>query len=407
MTQETKKTHKKNSQTFKTTEIISLLIIASIVGMAMGFLLFSKLNKKEEASEIVSNNVYLQSFIEEYKYIIDNYYDEVDEKEILNTALSSILSSLGDPYSTSLDTTSNYFNTTLKGSFEGIGVEIANDNDNRIIVVNVFDSSPAQKAGITAGDIIIKLNEEDTTNMETSVLVDKLKEEDGNFSITVLRDNKEIQVEVKREMVVIKSVLSKTFDDETKKIGYIYVSLFAENTDAQFKEELAKLEEDNIDALIIDLRNNTGGSLSTVTNIISLFLNKKHVIYQTQHKEEIVKTYSNGGEDKTYKIVFLANEYTASASEVMIAALSENLNAYIIGKKTYGKGTVQELLTTTTGYQYKFTTKKWLTPNGTWINDVGISPDLEVNLNDAYYSDPADEKDNQLQAALNYIRKEN
>ena len=171
------------------------------------------------------------------------------------------------------------------------------------------------------------------------------------------------------------------------------MSIFAANTYNQFKENLESLEKQGIDSLIVDLRDNSGGELNTATNIISLFMNKEKVIYQIEDKNgNVEKTYSKGKKDKTYPIVVLVNNNTASASEVLTAALKDNLNAKIVGEKTFGKGTVQTVMNTSTGEQYKLTTKKWLTPNGEWINEKGIEPDVEVKI--------SKDKDNQLDEAI-------
>ena len=160
------------------------------------------------------------------------------------------------------------------------------------------------------------------------------------------------------------------------------------------------MENDGIDGLIIDVRSNTGGHLTAVENILGLFLDSTHVIYQTEDKNGVVKTYSHGSVTKDYSIAVLTNESSASASEILAAAMSEEYGAILVGKHTYGKGTVQELKTLPDGQQYKFTTKKWLTPNGNWINEVGIDVDIDVDFNKDYYDNPIYENDKQLQAAI-------
>ena len=178
-------------------------------------------------------------------------------------------------------------------------------------------------------------------------------------------------------------------------IGYIQVGIFAENTYEQFKEQLLKLEKDNLDSLIIDLRGNSGGHLETVTNMTSLFLDSKKVIYQIQTKTKTEKIYSKGKNNKTYHIYILIDADSASASEVMASALSEQLDAKLVGENSYGKGTCQEVKYTSSGDQYKFTTKKWLTSKGIWIKGKGLKPDIEIKLSEAYIDNPTDENDNQ------------
>ena len=166
------------------------------------------------------------------------------------------------------------------------------------------------------------------------------------------------------------------------------------------------LEKQNIDSLIIDVRENTGGHLTTAVSLLSNFLDSKHVIYQIEKDNKTTKYYSKGKVQKKYPIVVLQNENSASASELLSAALKEEYGATIVGKTSFGKGTVQEVVSLSNGDTYKFTTKKWLTPKGNWIHKKGIAPDIEVNLSEKYQENPVEENDNQLQAAIDYLLKE-
>ena len=233
-----------------------------------------------------------------------------------------------------------------------------------------------------------------------------MKDTKKSFELEILRGEEKKTIKVTKSGVVIPSVESKIYEKNGKKIGYIYISIFANNTAKQFEKELSSLEKKKIDSLIIDVRDNTGGHLSAVTDIISLFLDSTHIMYQTEQDGKVQKFHSRGDDTKKYPIVFLANHYSASASEVLIGSLKDNLQAKVIGETTYGKGTVQEKITLSSGDQYKVTTKKWLTPNGTWVNDTkGIAPDIPVTLEEKYYTNPTDENDNQLQKALEELSK--
>ena len=239
--------------------------------------------------------------------------------------------------------------------------------------------------------------------MTTTDFIEYVKNiESATFNLNLKRGDENLVVSVSREEVVLNSVSSDIINKDNKKIGYIYISVFAMNTDSQFKTELKKLEKDNISSLIIDLRSNSGGHLTSVESMISLFLDKTNVIYQMQDKEKVTKYYSKGNITKKYPIVVLVDNGSASASEMMAAALKESYGATIVGKTTYGKGTVQELQDNI-DTQYKITTKKWLTPNGNWINEVGIVPDVEVDLDIKYFANPTKENDSQLQKALEVI----
>jgi len=391
---------------FKFSEIIILIIITLLIGFILGLSIFKVMHEKED-SNIASTDEYISKFVDNYNYIVDNYYGDLDKEKLIDEAIAGMINSVDDPYTSYIDgDNSNVFNTTLDGSFQGIGVEVANDSDNNIVVHGIISDSPAEKAGIKVGDIFKSINNQSVEDMSTKEFVSIIKTSDSsNFEIVVLRDGQEVKLNVERELVTIKSVVSEIFERDGKKIGYLYMSIFANNTYSQFKSKLLELEEKGIDSLIIDVRSNTGGHLTTVENILSLFLDSSHVIYQTEDKNGIVKSYSHGSVTKNYPIVILTNEASASASEILAAAMSEEYGAILVGKRTYGKGTVQELKTLSDGQQYKFTTKKWLTPKGNWIHEVGIAVDIDVDFNKDYYDNPVYENDQQLQTAIEALLK--
>lgn len=391
-----------NDKQFKLSEVIILIVVTLIIGMILGLSIFKVLCPEKNAKVGSSDDEYLSKFIENYNYIVDNYYGDLDKNKLIDSAISGMLDSIDDPYTTYIDeSSSNSFNTTLEGSFQGIGVEVVNDSDNNIVVYRVLDDSPASRAGIQSMDIIKSLNGESLSGISTSDFVSKVRNSNlSSFDLVLLRDNEDVNVKVDRDLVTIKSVTSEIIEREGKKIGYIYMSIFANNSYSQFKGELSSLEKSGIDSLIIDVRSNTGGHLTAVENILSLFLDSSHVIYQTEDKNGIIKSYSHGSVTKEYPIVILTNEASASASEILAAAMQEEYGAKIVGKHTFGKGTVQELKTLPDGEQYKFTTKKWLTPNGTWINGVGVATDIDVDFNKDYYDNPTHDNDKQLQAAI-------
>ncbi len=388
----------KKKNTFRSSEVISLIVITCIISMAMGFLLFASFNFKSN-SEIGSKE--LKSFIEEYNYITDNYYIDINEKEILNEALKAVVDKLGDPYSELIGADDqDYFNKILMGRYTGVGIGIYSNNSGKIIINEIIANSPAEEAGLKNGDIVLKYNDELLANKTSTELVSMIAVGNKNFSLTVLRNEKEVKFNLKKETITLESATSKTYEKNGKKIGYIEVSIFAQNTYEQFKDKLDELEKAGIDSLIIDLRDNSGGHLEVAKEIAGLFLDKTHVIYQTQNKTTTKKVYSSGKETKSYKIVILSNGNSASASEIVMAALQEEYGAIIIGNKSFGKGTIQELVTAEDGLEYKFTTNKWLTPKGTWINEVGIEPNIVINQSGTYYNNPIDENDNQLQKAI-------
>ncbi len=391
---------------FKLSEVMILVIVTLIIGVILGLSIFKVMYEKSDNLQLYGDE-YVSKFADNYNYIINNYYGELDKNELIDSAIAGMIDSIDDPYTTYIDDTdSNTFNTTLEGSFQGIGIEVVNDSNNNIIVYSVIEDSPADKAGIKNLDIIKSVNGKSVENMSTSDFVSIIKNSESSvFDIVLLRDNKELNLTLNRELVTIKSVQSELFKRGDKKIGYIYMSIFASNTYSQFKSQLSELEKSGIDSLIIDVRSNTGGHLTAVESILGLFLDSSHVIYQTEDKTGVVKFYSRGSVTKDYPIVILTNEASASASEILAAAMKDEYNAILVGKKTYGKGTVQELKTLPDGEQYKFTTKKWLTPSGEWINGVGVAVDIEVDFNKDYYDNPVYDNDKQLQAAIEALLK--
>lgn len=390
---------KKTIPTFKTKEVVCLLLFTALIGLAMGGIVTYNVALKGEKVDDE-----LQEFITNYDYIVDNYYGDVDKTKLVDSAIAGMLSTL-DKNSTYVGGSDTNFSIYLEGSYEGTGIQVFNDEDNNVVIYSVFEGTPASKAGLKAGDIIVKLNDKDTTNMLVSDFSDLVKEQKGNFKITYKREDIEKTVKIKADTVELKSVSSKMIEKSNKKIGYIRTTIFANNTDEQFKKELNSLEDKGMDGLIIDLRGNSGGHLTTAEEIISMFLDSSHPIYQIKTKENQSKYYSTGKETKKYKIVILIDGNSASASEVLTSALKEQYGASLVGEKSYGKGTVQELQTLPNGEQYKLTTKSWLTSKGKVIDGKGIEPDYKVSLDDKYAEDPSDENDNQLRKAIEVVLK--
>lgn len=386
--------------TFKTSEVVVIVVITIIISLILGGVFSYKLFGTYNGTRVESE---LQEFINNYHYIINNYNGEIDKEELLDAAIEGMLNKL-DKNSTYLDAqASDNFNIYLEGSYDGLGIEVYNNEDGGITINQVFKNSPAAKAKLKAGDIIIKLNGQSVQNMSTAKFKKKIKQCEGEITITYLRDGEQKSTKLSLDQVNLESVSSKTFNQSGKKIGYIYINIFASNTYEQFKEKFENLQAENIDALIIDLRSNSGGYLSVAENIISLFLDSSHPIFQIQKGNKTTKYYSKGQETLTLDIAVLVNSSSASASEIVASALQEQYGATIIGQKTYGKGTVQELQQLSNGDKYKLTTKNWLTSKGTWVDKKGIEPDIEVGLSQEYSKDPSDENDNQLQTALSKL----
>ena len=386
-------------------EVIILLIITMTVSMSLGMIIVGHKNKTKPVE--TPKDKYLETFIENYNFIVDNYYQEIDREQLINDAIAGMMNTLDDPYSSYIEgDEADNFNINLQGSYQGLGVSIVKDPEtNYIMIYYTFANSPADKAGLKSGDIIKKVDDTLTDSIETSEFSSQvLKSDKMDYTLTIIRDGEEFEVNIKKENVTIDSVKSEIIEKENHKIGYIYMSIFASNTAEQFKQKLKELEEENIDSLIIDVRSNTGGHLTAVEEILKSLLTNKQITYKLNENENISEYYGSQLKNKDYEIVLLGDKYSASASEVLIYSLKDNLNSKLIGTKTYGKGTVQELITLPSGEQYKITTKKWLSPNGSWVNDTeGIEPDIEVIMDDKYYDTYDKADDNQLQTAIDYI----
>lgn len=403
---------KKEKKTFKKTEVIILVSITFIVSLFLGICLGN-------INDILSFDIFktskicgysdkhLDNFAKNYKYIVKHYYKKIDKNKLIDDAIAGMMKSLDDPYSVYMDEDeSSGFNISLDGEYKGLGVQIAKDTEKKaMIVLYVFKDSPADKAGLKVGDYITKLNnkslENKTPNQFSKSVINSKK---SKFDLTILRDGEEKKITVIKNNVVINSVVSEVYKRNDKKIGYLYISIFANNTPEQFAKELEKLEKENIDSLILDVRSNTGGHLMAVQLILEKLLTRRQVTYQLQIGKKVSKYYGKASDNKPYNIVLLGNGDSASASEILISSLMENYDCKFFGEKTYGKGTVQEMVTMSNNKQYKITTKKWLTPNGKWVNDTkGIKPTDEVKLDKKYAETHKDEDDNQLQAVLNYL----
>lgn len=387
---------------FNSKEVIFLLIVTCLISLAIGNSI--NIDKKSLEQPIDEN---LTEFEQNYQYIIDNYYEEVDKAKLIKGAIEGMVNSLGDDYSIAItDDMSNNFNIKLTGSYSGLGIEIVNDQLYNIYISDVIEGSPAEKAGLKVLDKIISIDEIEFTGKKTTELTNYIKESNKEkYIIKVERDNKEETFELTRETIEIKSVYSEIKNIDNQKIGYVYISIFASNTSTQFKNAIEELEKEGINSLIIDVRSNTGGHLTSVVDMLSCLLDSSKIIYQIENKGEVTKYYSKGNTTKTYPIAVLQNNGSASASELLSAALKEEYGATIIGENSYGKGTVQELISLQDGIQYKITTKKWLTPKGNWINGTGVSVDIEEKLSEEYKQNPSDENDNQLQKAIEYLKQ--
>lgn len=390
----------KEKSLFGIKELIGIVIITTLVSFFAGFSIKQSNNIKTDLSN------YENEIISNYKYILENSYKNVNGRDLVSAAIKGMIDCLEDPYADYINVSDvDNFNLIINGEYQGIGVQIGYNENKEPVITYVFPSSPADNSGLKINDILVSIEDIEVSNKTLDEIKDIVNGFDREFKVSYKRDEKQYETILKREIVTVKSVVKNLYERENKKIGYIKLTNFAANSYEQFKETLESLESDDIESLIIDLRDNTGGQLRTVDNIVSLFIDEKNVIYQMKEKGKITKYYSHGNNNRKYPIVVLVNENSASASELMTGALKEVYNATVIGVNTYGKGTAQEVRTLENGEQYKFTTREWLTAKGNSIEKVGIEPNIKVEQDSKYFNEPTEENDVQLQSAITFLCK--
>lgn len=379
--------------------IIVIIVTAFTTSLTTGVILY---NNQKENKQVNLSDESLQEFITVYNSVLNNYYQDVNKSEMIDKAIDAMLEYLGDDYTTYLnEDETEELAEKLAGKYQGIGVELIEGNK----VNKVFENSPAKESGIQVGDIIIKINDRDVTTFTASEIASEIKKDDSltKINIMVKRNEQELTFELEKKELYIPAVESKIIDNNGKKTGYIYISTFSNTVYTQFKEVLNNIETEGIDNLIIDVRNNTGGYLKSASDIASLFLEKGKIIYSLESKKEKEVFKDETKDSKSYPVVVLINETSASASEILAAALKESYNATLVGKKSYGKGKVQQTSTLNDGSMYKYTSAKWLTPKGECIDKKGLNPDYEVDLQIS--SDDNNVIDIQLNKALEILGK--
>lgn len=397
------KVKKRNKTTYGLIEVIIFSFIFMLFGIVLGFLL--TYGKDPYTGKKLPKSI--EEFISTYENIKENYYGELDEQKLIDAAISGMVSTINDPYSSYMDESSaDEFNEEITGSYVGIGVTIDySENTNKVIVVNPGDA--ADKAGMQVGDIIIKVDGTDVSNLFGDDLANLIRGEEGTkVKVTVKRGEEEVDLNIKRSKIDIISVTSKTVNNNDKKVGIIKISSFSSNTYGQFEKELKKLEKDNIDSLVIDVRDNLGGQLSQARKILNLFFDKKTVLFQIKDSSETVKIKGTDNKTRDYPVAVIINNSSASASEVVAACFKDNYKkAFIVGDNSFGKGTVQKTVNLKSGSKIKYTVQKWLTPKGDWVEGEGIKPKYKVSNDENYYNNPVDENDKQLKKAIELVSK--
>lgn len=346
--------------------------------------------------------------------LIDSYfiYDH-DDRKMADFTLSAYTYALGDPYSTYINKEAfSDMKQSMEGDYVGIGVEIFIDKDNLITVISPFDHSPAAEAGIRPGDKIVKVGETDVDysnyNEAVNLIKGAGKEESGkSVTLTIKRGDETFETVVERKKIVATTAQSKVIGNN---LGYIRLSSFGEKTGTEFADCVRDLASKNVTGLIIDLRNNPGGTLDSLVDVADLLLPEGNII-TIKDKQGREAKYDSDEKHLGIPICAIINGNSASASEALAGALSDSGMGILVGEKTFGKGSVQSIFELGDGTAFKLTTAKYYTPGGTCIDKTGIAPKYEVALPEDVADLPVSnipyDKDTQLKKAVEILTKNN
>lgn len=393
----------KEKESYSFDEVFSITIFSLLLGVLACFSVLTILNKGKNYFVLSKE---LAKFVDAYDAIVNNYYKEVDKDKLVESAINGMVSSVGDEYTSysDKDVTDN-FNEAVNGKYMGIGALIMK-SENDLVIYKVFEDSPSYKAGLKDGDIILKLDDKDTKDMSVNDIASIVKNDDNKeVKLLVKRGEENLDITIVKDMVELPVVSGKVINHNDKKIGYISLSIFSSVASEQFNKELVKLEKEGISGLVIDVRGNSGGYLTTVTDIASYFLKKGDIIYKLEVNDKVTVRKDKTKESRDYPVAVLIDKNSASASEILASSIKESYNGYVVGTNSYGKGTVQQTLVLSDGSMIKYTIEKWLTPLGNWINEEGVVPTNYVELSSEYLNNPVFENDNQLNKALELVSK--
>jgi len=370
--------------------IIAVLLIAIISSISTLGLIYYALGFNEQG---FSN---LMRFITAYRFIETKYVNDTDDVKLIDGAIDGMVKSLNDPHSNYLSP--KMYKTLMEqteGSFAGIGVVMGMDNEQKIHIVGIMENSPGQKAGLQEGDEILAVDGVPVTQMAFDEVAAHVRGQAGtDVVLTIMRDNANQDITITRDNIKLKTVDHKMLDNN---IGYIQIVSFSEDTANEFNEAYNDLKNQGMKALVLDLRNNPGGLLTTCVEIAKKLVPKGEIV-SIVDKQGNKETYSSSLEAPEYPLVVLINKNSASASEILSGAIQDTKAGTIIGNTSYGKGSVQTILPMFEDDAVKLTIAKYYTPSGRSIDGTGITPDIEINLDENATSDT------QLDKALEVLK---
>ena len=387
--------------------IVTGVLATVLVGLLLlgGFRVITNTSGSYASGKVTEKEV--SKKLDKLNALIDKYYlygDEIDTDKLAEGIYSGYTSALGDKYTVYYDEDeTKALMESTSGTFSGVGATLTKKDADTgyVTIVNVYEDSPAEKAGLKAGDILEKIDEHEVGDEQLDTVVSWIKGEKGtDVKITVLRDGEELELTATRDTIEVKTV---SYEMKENQIGYIRVSEFDTVTYDQFKEALDDLENQGMQGLVVDLRNNPGGSLDTVTNMLRLLLPEGTIVSTKDKNGKTDEITCDGTHEFKKPMAVLVNQYSASASEIFSGAVQDYGTAKIVGVTTYGKGVVQQLMNLGDGTCLKVTIAEYYTPNGRSINGKGVEPDVEVEYQ---YDEENPKADNQLDQALSTVQEE-
>lgn len=374
-----------------------------VVALAAGGVKFVQ---QRQYNGVLSDSSHVQKIEYLEKMIDQEYLGEVDNAEMAEGIYAGLVYGLGDVYSRYY-TADEYAQETAStdGAYAGIGVSIQKNKNGGVQIAECYEGGPGAEAGLQTGDVITAINDTDVTDMELSDVVSLIREnKDNTIVLTVFRENEEKSREISVDVtdVELPSVFGELLD---KKTGYIQITQFTGVTPQQYKDMFAELKDKGMERLVIDLRDNPGGLLTSVCDILREILPEGLIVYTEDKYGNREEETCDGKHQLDMPLAVLVNENSASASEIFAGAVQDHEVGTIVGTTTYGKGVVQELRQLSDGSAVKLTVSNYYTPNGNSINKVGIKPDVEVKLASELLNkdEITHEEDNQLQKALDVI----
>lgn len=384
--------------------IILILIVAVFSSeFTVRYYFKNEILGKKESSENPEENIdVIGKNLKNFRKLIDQVYiGEIDEQKILDETIKGYVKGLDDEYSEYMTSEEwEDFQSQTMGNYVGIGIYMAVDKNDNIVVLSPIKGSPAESAGLKQGDIIVSVNDENALGISSDTVSSMIKGEEGTeVKVRVLRENEYLDFNIKRESIKIYHVENEVLEDN---IGYISLLTFDEGCAEEFKKAVEDLKSKGVKKIVLDLRNNTGGLVDQALEIANMFIPKDETLLITVDATGN-KEYSKATKDPIMtdcELIILANEYSASASEILIGALRDTGKAKVVGTKTYGKGVIQSVYLLEDNSALKLTVNEYFTPKETKINKVGIEPDYLVELPEEL------EEDTQLNKAIELLKQQ-